>query len=394
MPRLLILCEYPTLLGGERSMLATLPAVTAAGFDVQVAAPATGPLSPAVAPIAQALCEQGVSHVRWRLHDEQGDRLPLERLRSDIANFIAELRPDLVHANSLSISRVLGPVAAESRVPCLGHIRDIVKLSRQAVADVNANRRLIAVSHATREFHVAQGIDAAKCVVLHNGVELQTFHPRPPTGYLHEMLNLSPSTKFVATIGQLGTRKGTLDVLLAARYVAAEMPHVHWLLVGERTSNKREARGYELLLELLAWNPPLRDRVHFLGTRDDVPRLLNECALVVHAARQEPLGRVLLEAAASGVAVLATDVGGTREIFPTELDGAVLVPPDDRPALAQAMLELVRNDAHRQLLAHAGRHRAEKAFDIRDAAQRLIEQYRELLSALGGWGRATASPQT
>ncbi len=45
MPRLLILCEYPTLLGGERSMLATLPAVAAAGFDIFVAAPPSGPLA-------------------------------------------------------------------------------------------------------------------------------------------------------------------------------------------------------------------------------------------------------------------------------------------------------------------------------------------------------------
>ena len=52
MPRLLILCEYPTLLGGERSMLATLPAVRAAGFDVHVAAPPVGPLADAKCGVA------------------------------------------------------------------------------------------------------------------------------------------------------------------------------------------------------------------------------------------------------------------------------------------------------------------------------------------------------
>jgi glycosyltransferase involved in cell wall biosynthesis len=108
--------------------------------------------------------------------------------------------------------------------------------------------------------------------------------------------------------------------------------------------------------------------------------LLNECALLVHGARQEPLGRVLLEAAASGVAVVVTDVGGTREIFPTELGGAILVPPDDDRALAAAMLALLRNEPRRQSLAQAARRRAEEAFDIRRAVQRLIEQYRELLN--------------
>jgi glycosyltransferase involved in cell wall biosynthesis len=120
--------------------------------------------------------------------------------------------------------------------------------------------------------------------------------------------------------------------------------------------------------------------VHFLGSRNDVPRLLNECTLVVHAARQEPLGRVLLEAAASGVAVVATEVGGTREIFRTELDGAILVPPDDEHEMADAMLSLLQNEARRQSLSLAGRRRAEEAFDIRDAAQRLVAQYGEVLN--------------
>ncbi len=111
-----------------------------------------------------------------------------------------------------------------------------------------------------------------------------------------------------------------------------------------------------------------------------MPRLLNECVLLVHAARQEPLGRVLLEAAASGVAVVATDVGGTREIFRTELDGAILVPPDDERALAEAMLALLQNEARRQSLARAARRRAEEAFDIRYAAQRLVAQYEDVIN--------------
>ena len=94
---------------------------------------------------------------------------------------------------------------------------------------------------------------------------------------------------------------------------------MHWLIVGERTSNKDESRNFESGLRSTAAQPPLAGRVHFLGSIADVPRLMTECVLLVHAARQEPLGRVLLEAAASGLAVVATDVGGTREIFPTAL---------------------------------------------------------------------------
>jgi glycosyltransferase involved in cell wall biosynthesis len=105
-----------------------------------------------------------------------------------------------------------------------------------------------------------------------------------------------------------------------------------------------------------------------------------ECDLLVHAARQEPLGRVLLESAASGLPVVATDVGGTREIFPTEEDGAVLVPADDAAAIANAVTILLRNDERRRSLGSAGRRRAERQFDVHQASARLIEFYRRVLN--------------
>ena len=353
-------------------MLATLPAVAAAGFDIHVAAPPHGPL-------AAALRERGVSHAAWSCGDEQGLRPPLGRLRAEIKELIRAVRSDLIHANSLSTARIAGPVAVQCGVPSVGHLRDIVKLARQPLDDLNAHRRLIAVSCATRDFHVAQGLDAGRCVVVHNGVDLNEFRPRPPTGYLHRELGLPPTARLIATIGQLGLRKGTDVALAAAVQVASELPNAHWLIIGERTSSKDESREFENLLHSIAEEPPLAGRVHFLSSRSDIPQLLNECVLLLHAARQEPLGRVLLEAAASGLAVVATDVGGTREIFPTDADGAILVPPDDRSAMADALLVLLQNDERRSALAAGGRRRGEEAFDVRHAAARLIEHYESVL---------------
>src|SRR4051794_25382933 len=102
MPRLLILCEYPTLLGGERSMLSALPAVAADGFEILVAAPPCGPL-------ADELKSRAIPLLPWSAHDEQGQRLPLDRLREDLAKLVRQSRPNLLHANSLSTARVSGP---------------------------------------------------------------------------------------------------------------------------------------------------------------------------------------------------------------------------------------------------------------------------------------------
>jgi glycosyltransferase involved in cell wall biosynthesis len=197
---------------------------------------------------------------------------------------------------------------------------------------------------------------------------------------LHRELDLPADARLVATIGQLGLRKGTDTALGAAWQVAGVLAGVHWLIVGERTSSKQESRDFESLLQMFAADPPLVGRVHFLGARVDIAELLAECDLLVHAARQEPLGRVLLEGAACGLAIVATDVGGTREIFPSAGDQAILVRPDDRTELADAVAAILSDGERRQSLGHAARGRAEQAFDIRDAAQRLIEQYQRTLA--------------
>jgi glycosyltransferase involved in cell wall biosynthesis len=136
---------------------------------------------------------------------------------------------------------------------------------------------------------------------------------------------------------------------------------------------------FERLLRDLASASSLNGRVHFLGVRDDVHRLLNEFTLLAHAARQEPLGRVLLEAAASGTPVVATAVGGTREIFGADPCCALLVPPDEPAGLAAAIVRLLTDTDLRARLSHTARQRAERAFDARSAALALAAHYRQIL---------------
>jgi glycosyltransferase involved in cell wall biosynthesis len=197
------------------------------------------------------------------------------------------------------------------------------------------------------------------------------------TGYLHEELEISPGVPLVAAIGQIGIRKG-FDVLLrAAVQVSQKRPGVHFLLAGRRWSDKAESRRFEADLQQWA-EERLAGLVHFLGLRADVDQLLREVTILVHPARQEPLGRVLLEAAASGVAVVATDVGGTREIFPPESRAARLVPPDEPECLADAMLELLGDGPLRTQLGLAARRRAVAAFSAERATAGLVEHYRQV----------------
>jgi glycosyltransferase involved in cell wall biosynthesis len=111
-------------------------------------------------------------------------------------------------------------------------------------------------------------------------------------------------------------------------------------------------------------------RLHCLGFRDDIPVLLNEIDLLVHTARQEPLGRVLLEAAACGRPIIATKVGGTPEILAHDAS-ALLVPPDDPDALTAAMQQMLDDPDLRTRLGNEARRTVAEPFNLRQSAANL-----------------------
>jgi glycosyltransferase involved in cell wall biosynthesis len=373
--RVLVLCEFSSLNGGERSLLSALDAGPTQGLELMVAAPASGPL-------AAQLRERQLAHFPFRYDDGRGHRLTVNQRRSQLGQLLDQTDCQVLHANSLATSRLAGPVARRLGIPSLGHLRDIMRISDQAVRDISCHRRLLAVSQATKQWYVDAGLPSDQLHVEYNGVDLQSFRKRPRSGWLHAELKVPDSALLVGSVGQIGLRKG-FDVLIdAAQTVLQARADVHFVIAGKRYSQKDESRAFEAMLLAAASRPPLRGHIHFLGQRDDVRELMNEWDLLLHTARQEPLGRVLLEAAASGLPILATDVGGTREIFPVDQECAVLVPPNDAPTIARSLQQLLADATRRQRLGQAARRRAELQFDVRDVGKRLARHYCEIAD----WG--------
>jgi glycosyltransferase involved in cell wall biosynthesis len=381
--RVVWLLEYPTLNGGERSLLATLPALRNQGIEPLALAPATGPL-------ALELARYGIEHVPFDTFDSAKQKRSRDVLRQTLSDRLASLRPALLHANSISMGRLSGPVARTSNLPSIAHLRDLVGLSQAAVADLNCHSRLLAVSHATREFHVQQGVDAARTLVCYNGVDLTRFRPHSPTGWLHRRLGIPEDALLAAAIGQVIYRKGQDVVIRAAAHLRERLPHLHWLIIGERYSQKPEAAQHEEALHDEVKRTRMTHRIHFLGTVDGVERVLPELTLLVHAARQEPLGRVLLEAAAAGVPCVASDVGGTREIF-LDSTHARLIPANDPEALAGAVTALIEDPAERQRLAAAAHRRIAALFGAHAAGRSLAEHYCSVVEGPNGSEQTAAA---
>jgi len=359
--RIAIAFEFGTTGGSERSMLAVVDRLPDAPFEFVALAPVAGRL-------ADALKRRGISHVPLELRDASGARLPRRRACRNLAGAIRRCSPSLVHANSLSMGRLTGAIAAELSLPTIAHLRDILKLSRAAVGDLNRNRLLLAVSQATKRFHVEQGLHAERTRVLYNGVDPSRFRPRRQTGDLRRELGVADDRFLVATIGQIGLRKGQDVLAEAAATLSRRLPRVDYLFVGERYSAKAESIAFERNVIARFQEAGMGERLHLLGYRDDVARLMNEVDLLVHPAHQEPLGRVLLEAAAAGLPIVATSVGGTEEILVDD-ESARLIPAGNSQALARAIAELHDDARLRAEMAAAARKRVLARFDVDRAAR-------------------------
>ena len=309
-----LLCEYATLNGGERSLLAVIDAFRAA--DNSDGPPLTfSAICPADGPLADEFRQRGITVHDFRLRDESGQRLSADDASEFLRSRVRAIGPDIVHANSLSMGRLLGTVAGDIFCPTTAHLRDIIKLSKAAVTDLNANASLVAVSRATARYHVKQGIHLTRVHVVHNGVDGEIFRPRERQSSLHRELGIPDDAFVILNVGQISLRKSQ-DILVRAvleentpHSLCGDFPRLHIVLAGERTSTKAESVAFEDAISSAFYEAGFIGRLHQLGYRNDMPHLMNEADLLVHTASQEPFGRVLLEAAASELPIVTTGLG-------------------------------------------------------------------------------------
>ena len=373
----LVAFEFGSVNGGENSFLAVVNQLREHGWRFSAFVPPESPLS-------EKLAASAIPVVPFQRLDEVGTRLTQAELRASIAKTIQSIRPDLVHCNSLSMSRLCGPMCRQLNIPSLGYLRDIIKISRKAMDDINQLDRIVAVSEATRAFHLKHGLSEDKSITIHNGIDCDAFlNSSQPNNSIRHELRLSDDSRLLLSCGQIGMRKG-LDTLIEAfidlsSSKRTDQSPLHLLIVGQRHSQKQEAIEYEQQLFARVRSADLSDRVHFLGRRNDVATLMQQCTLLVHAARQEPLGRVLLEAAAVGLPTVATDVGGSAEILSLPTFKSFLVPPDSPSALADVVRGLLADESLLEQLSRQLQQHAATSFSVDACADQLNHQYSEIV---------------
>ncbi len=383
--RILVVGEYGSLNGGENSFLSVLPTLQKLGWEFQAAVPSDSDF-------ANALKSCGLVIHDFAITNSSGIRNSQDEIRETLSAIIKRAQPRIVHCNSLSTSRLCGPVTSELGVPSLGYLRDIMKLSKKAIADINQIDRLIAVSNATRDWHVSQGFDADKTTVVYNGIDSNRFAPAEhskDTSNPRSELNIPAGAPMLLFVGQIGIRKAVdvlLDSFLAlSQRIATESsstPPLHLVIVGKRHSQKQESVDYENRLLEQSQRSEFADRIHWVGLRSDIAELMRAATILVHPARQEPLGRVLLEAAACGLPIVTTSVGGSPEILDNPELADLLVPPNDPAKLTEVLFQLLTREDSHAALGQIGKRLLEIAlskFSNAQSAESLARHYRELI---------------
>ena len=265
-------------------------------------------------------------------------------------------RIDLVYLNNDCTNNLAATIGARlAGLPLVLHARGFHADTRATRWVLDQVDHCIAVSHAVKDELFALGFAPEKCTVVAEGLDLSVFHPRPADGAIRAELGLHPEQPIVTLVGGLVDWKGQ-DVLLdAAPQIFARFPHAHLLLVG--SAYGRDNR-YATEIARRAAAPEFAGRVHMLGARQDIPAILSNSAVVLHASTTpEPFGRTFLEGMAMGRPTIASKEGGPLDVIEHEVDG-LLIAPRDPALLAASIVRLLSDAALAARLAHKAADKA------------------------------------
>jgi glycosyltransferase involved in cell wall biosynthesis len=181
----------------------------------------------------------------------------------------------------------------------------------------------------------------------------------------------------IGMVGRFAPWKGQHIFIDAVRLIADRHPDAEFLLAGRALFGED---AYERTVREQA-RASVGDRIRFLDFVDDIPGLLRDLDIVVHASVQpEPFGQVIVEAMMAGKPVIAAAAGGPLDLVEDGVTGR-LVPPGDSAALAAAMHELICDRTSAYRMGSEARVRALERHDIRRTAAAIAGVYERVLTA-------------
>jgi glycosyltransferase involved in cell wall biosynthesis len=357
--------------GADSQLLSAAGELRSRGHDVIIVS-----LTP-LGPMGLEARRAGIQTVSLEMRRGLPDPRGLVRL----ARLVRRWRPDVVHSHMVHANLMARVLRLVAPVPALvSTIHNVYEGGRMRMAAYRLTNRLVdhmtIVSQAAFDRFTGEKIVPAEMLrVVPNGVDTGRFRGLPPgtREAVRRSLGLENQLVWLA-VGRFEVAKDYPTMLRAFAAVQAQEPQAVLVLVGRGSLQaETEALGRELGLT----------GIRFAGVRSDVPEVMSAADAYVMSSAWEGMPMVLLEAAAAGLPIVATRVGGNHEVVLHEASG-LLVPPSDHPALAAAMLRLSRMpEPERRRMGERGREHIREHYDLARVAERWEALYREVLARKG-----------
>lgn len=303
-----------------------------------------------------------------------------------LVRLLRRLKPDVVHT-WMYHADLAGGLAAKfaGAVPviwCVRHGRPdqamrrltrwIVRVS--AVMSAWLPKRIIVCSQAASDVHIASGYNAGRICVIPNGIDIERHRPDSESRHdLRTELRLTETDYLVGHAARFDPQKDHETLLRATRLVLESLPNTHFVMCGEGVTWNNPA-----LVKMIRESGIAGERLHLLGRRDDIPRVLCSLDVYWHSSYGESFPNVVAEAMACGVPCVATDCGDTAEIVG---DAGTIVPPGSAVQLRNGLVEiLTMPESARASLRARARNRVVSRFDIRDVVARYEACYEAVVA--------------
>ena len=316
--------------------------------------------------LVESLRQSGAVHYRLPVHAKS--LLTMLWCIPRLMRIIRSEQIDVVHARS-RVPALIGYIATRlTGVPfvttCHGYYSTHV-FSRV----MGWGTRVIVISQAiSRHMREDFGVAESKIRLIYRGVDLTRFSSR---GFFVRPHAVAP---VIGLVGRITPLKGHRPFLYALEKVRQKFPAVKAVIVGEAASDRGE---YFAGLKKLVRTLNLDACVEFLGSRPDVPHILRGLdLLVLPTTTPEAFGRVLIEAGAVGVPVVATRVGGIQEVIEHEKTG-LLVDPNNPELLAQALITLLEHPPQAERYARQFQEKVRADFSLERMVDQTVRVYEE-----------------
>ena len=232
--------------------------------------------------------------------------------------------------------------------------------------------KIVCVSEAVKKVVLAkERAPIGKLEVIYNGVDVDVFRPQTTDRrqQIKTNLGMKEGEFVVGIIANFSWIKGHQDFIKAANFVLKEIPNVKFLLVGDGPLKES--------CQLLVSSSHLKDKVLFLGSRQDIPELLSIMDVSVSASYSEGMSNTILESMAAGVPVVATGVDGNLETV-VDKESGILVPPKRPLVMADAIIMILKKPQIAKKMGETARQMAIQKFN----SQVMVDNFENLYLSL------------